>query len=245
MKVKEVAELVGISVRTLHHYDEIGLLIPRKQEMTGYRFYTDDDLEKLQQILFYRELGFSLKKIKEIITSPNFNREEAYTTQLRMLNKKRHQLNQMIATLEKTIQHMKGEITMSNKDKFLGFDFSHNPYEEEARERWGDKAIDESNKRLGEMSQEEKKGLAQDMESIFIELAKIRHLSPEAKEAQATIHEWYQYLSKINDYSLDAFKGLGEMYVADERFTKNIDKFGEGLAKFMCEAMTIYVEKQR
>jgi DNA-binding transcriptional MerR regulator len=241
MKVKAVADLVGISVRTLHHYDEIGLLIPEETTESGYRVYSDENLEALQQILFFRELGFPLKKIKEIIDSPSFERQETLEMQHKMLLEKKNRLNKMIRTIEKTIKHSKGEIEMSNKEKFEGFDFSHNPYEQEAREKWGDKAVDEANEKAKNMtfSDQEK------FNEIYRNLATLRHLSPDSNKAQEGIDEWYHFLNKIGNYSPEAFKGLGQMYVNDERFTKNIDKFGEGLAAFMCEAMSIYADKQK
>ncbi|MBS4179053.1 MerR family transcriptional regulator [Bacillus sp. FJAT-49731] len=245
MKVKEVADLVGVSVRTLHHYDEIGLLIPEETTESGYRIYSEENLETLQQILFFKELGFPLKKIKEIISSPSFDRHEALNLHRKMLVEKRNRLDQMIATVEKTLKHSKGEIQMSNKEKFEGFDFSRNPYEQEARERWGDKAVDKANAKVGKMSKEEKKDLEEAFNSIYRNLAAIRHLSPESEEAQAGIKEWFDFLNNMGDYSLDAFKGLGQMYVDDQRFTKNIDKFGEGLAQFMCETMAAFADKQR
>ena len=142
MKVKEVSQLTGVSVRTLHHYDDIGLLTPDGSTEAGYRLYSDDNLATLQQILFFRELGFSLKKIKELLDSPSFNRQEAFEMQRNMLVEKRKQLDSMIDTIEKTIQQGKGELVMTNEEKFKGFDFSQNPYEQEARERWGDEAVD-------------------------------------------------------------------------------------------------------
>jgi DNA-binding transcriptional MerR regulator len=238
MKVKEVADLVGISVRTLHHYDEIGLLIPNETTESGYRLYSNENLETLQQILFFKELGFPLKKIKEIINSPSFDRQEALELHRKMLLEKRNRLDQMIATIEKTMKHSKGEINMSNEEKFEGFDFSHNPYEQEARERWGDKAVDNANVKFGKSEQDA-------MNSIYRKLASIRHKSPESEEAQTAIKEWYDFLNKIATYSLEAFKGLGQMYVDDKRFTKNIDKFGEGLAKFMCDAMAVYADENK
>lgn len=241
MKVKEVADLVGISVRTLHHYDEIGLLTPEDTTESGYRVYSDENLETLQQILFFKELGFPLKKIKEIIHSPQFDRQEALEMHHKMLLEKRSKLDKMIGTIEKTIQYSKGEIHMSNKEKFEGFDFSHNPYEQEAREKWGDQVVDEANEKAKNMTKFDQ----EKFNEIYRNLAIIRHLSPDSKEAQAGIKEWYVYLNKLGSYSLDAFKGLGQMYVDDKRFTKNIDQFGEGLAKFMCDAMAVYADSNK
>src|SRR5699024_2391481 len=241
MKVKEVADLVGISVRTLHHYDNIGLLTPETTTDSGYRIYSDDNLETLQQILFFRELDFPLKKIKEIIYSPSFNRKEALEMHRRMLLKKRSQLDKMIQTIDKTMQHTKGEINMSNEDKFSGFDISYTPYEQEARERWGDKAVDESNAKM----KENKEAFQNEFNAIYRDLAAIRHEEPDSYVAQKGIKLWYDYLNKIGNYSMDAFEGLGQMYVADERFTKNIDQFGEGLAVFMRDAMAVYAKDNR
>jgi DNA-binding transcriptional MerR regulator len=247
MKVKEVADLVGISVRTLHYYDEIGLLVPEETTESGYRIYSDENLETLQQILFFKELGFPLKEIKEIIRNPSFDRQEALELQRNMLMEKRRRLDQMIATIDKTIKHMKGEIQMSNKEKFEGFDFRHNPYEEEARKRWGDKAVDRANAKVQSMTKEEQEALSQEMKSIYQKLAALRHHSPESEEAQAAIKEWYDFLNNNfnHHYTLDAFKGLGQLYVEDERFTKNIDQFGEGLAKFMRDAMSIFADQNK
>lgn len=245
MKIKEVAELVGISVRTLQYYDKIGLLKPDEKNEAGYRLYTNENLETLQQILFFRELGFPLKKIKEIIQSPSFDREEALNMQRDMLLQRREQLDQMIATIDKTLRHMKGEIEMSNEEKFKGFDFSNNEYEQEARERWGDEAVDHSYKSLNKLSKKEQEQLGEDMNAIFRRLADIKDQQPDSKEAQDAIHEWYQILAKMmgKQCNLEVFKSIGQMYVDDERFTKNIDQFGEGLAQFMSDAMQVYVEQ--
>lgn len=243
LRVKEVAELVGISVRTLHHYDEIGLLVPGEVTASGYRHYSDDNLEMLQQILFFRELGFPLKQIKDIISSPSFDRREALEHHRSMLLEKRSWLDSIIATVEKTIQHVKGEIAMTNKEKFEGFDFSQNPYEQEARERWGNEAVDKSKAIFGKKSKQEQEQMAAEMNAIYSQLAAIRHMPPESEEAQTAIKLWYDMLNRMGSYSLEAFKGLGQMYVDDERFTANIDKFGEGLALFMRDAMACYADR--
>ncbi|GFR39265.1 MerR family transcriptional regulator [Insulibacter thermoxylanivorax] len=244
MHVKEAAELAGISVRTLHYYDEIGLLIPDEVTEAGYRVYSERNLETLQEILFFRELGFSLKQIKEIMSDPAYDRQAALELHRKMLIEKRDRLDQLITTIDKTIQHMKGEIKMTVEEKFQGFDFSRNPYEQEARERWGDQAVDESKAKLGKMSEAEMKALQDEIHAIYSKLAQLRHGSPESEEAQAAIEEWYRALNRFGHYSLEAFKGLGQLYVDDERFTKNIDQFGEGLAAFMRDAMAVYADRR-
>lgn len=239
MKVKEVSDLTGISVRTLHYYDHIGLLTPDSSTEAGYRLYSEDNLAALQQILFFRELGFPLKKIKELLMSPAFNRQEAFELQRNMLIAKRKHLDGMIQTIEKTIQNGKGELAMTKEEKFKGFDFNKNPYEKEARERWGDTAVNKADSIAAQFGTE----LAAEMNEIYRKLAAIRHLPPESAEAQAGIEEWFTFLNKMGTYSLQAFAGLGQMYVDDERFTKTIDQFGEGLAMFMCDAMGVYAKK--
>ncbi|OUS76529.1 MerR family transcriptional regulator [Paenibacillus sp. MY03] len=245
MKVKEVADLTGISVRTLHHYDEIGLLVPDGTTEAGYRDYSERNLELLQQILFFRELGFSLKKIKEIVTSKSFDRLEALERHREMLNEKRSQLEQLLRTVEQTIRHAKGEVTMTNEEKFKGFDFGSNPYEQEARERWGDKAVDESNAKMEKLKQDGKMQAFQDeMNELYRKLASVRHDDPSSEASQEAIGQWFTLLNQMGSYSLEAFKGLGQMYVDDARFTRNIDQFGEGLALFMRDAMAYYSDSR-
>lgn len=242
MKVKELADIVGISVRTLHYYDEIGLLSPEEITESGYRLYSNDNLEMLQQILFFRELGMPLKEIKQMISSSSFDKQDALMKHQKMLLEKRSQLDKLIKTVEKSIKHMKGEIQMTNKEKFEGFDFSQNPYEEEARKLWGDKAVDESKAKVAGMSKDAQKIVSE----IYIKLASIRNDSPKSEEVQEAIKEWYDCLNNnFGTYSLDAFKGLGQMYVNDQRFTKNIDKYGDGLAKFMCDAMGHFADANK
>jgi DNA-binding transcriptional MerR regulator len=241
MRVKEVADLAGISVRTLHHYDEIGLLVPDGVTEAGYRIYSERNLEMLQQILFFRELGFPLKWM--IVTDPNFDRLAALELHRSMLLERRKRLDTMLATLEKTIRHMRGEIEMTVQERFEGFDFSKNPYEEEARKRWGDEAVDRSNAKLRALSAQEVAALQDEMYAIYRKLAALRHTAPDSEKAQAAIGEWYNLLQKFGSYSPEAFRNLGRMYVDDERFTRNIDKFGEGLAAFMRDAMAVYADR--
>ncbi|MDO3411957.1 MerR family transcriptional regulator [Saccharibacillus sp. CPCC 101409] len=245
-KVKEVSKLAGVSVRTLHHYDEIGLLKPAQVGESGYRFYSEEDLERLQQILFFRELGFGLKEIKRMMDSPSFDRIEALELQRRMLEEKLEQTRSMIENIGRTIRHARGEIQMTQKQRFEGMDFTHNPYEQEARERWGDAAVDDANRRLEQRTQtpEMRADLQEEWDRRMNEMAQARHEDPASPRAQKLIGGWYDYLQTFGSYSHEAFAGLGRMYVQDERFTQNIDRCGEGLAAWMSEAMTIFSERK-
>lgn len=245
-KIKEVAELVGVSICTLHHYDQIGLLTPKETTDSGYRLYSEEDLEKLQQILFFRELDFSLKEIKTIINSPSFNRQEALILQRKMLIEKRNKVDKMIETIDKTIKHMMGEIKMSNEERFEGINFRLNQYEQEARMRWGDQPVDEISAKLRDMAIDEQQDLSRNWDVIFNKLVQLRNYSPSSQEVQTTIKEWYDILNKnFGKYSLDAFQGLGQIYIEDERFTQNIDKYSKVLTKFMSEAMEIFSVNQK
>lgn len=245
-QVKEVANLTGITIRTLHYYDEIGLLAPATTE-TGYRLYTNDDIEKLQQILFFKALDFPLKKIKNILERPDFNQLEALHYQKGRLVEKKERLETIIATIDQTIQNVKGERTMTDQEKFKGLDFAQNQYEQEARERFGDEAVNSSTQKLKNLSRNETDALGQSFHTIYRKLANLRLGSPDSEEAQNAIHEWYEFLNKNfgYHYTLEAFQGLGQMYIDDERFTKNIDQYGEGLALFMRDAMTVYADQNK
>lgn len=242
MKVKEVADLVGISVRTLHYYDEIGLLKPEQTTEAGYRKYTKSNIEALQQIMFFRALDVPLKQIKEIIHRPSFNKTEALMLHRSMLLEKRERLDQIIQTLNKTLKYEEGEIEMSDQERFVGFDLRNNPYEQEARERWGEKAVDKSNEKIRFMNNNEQNAWANDVDALYRELAALCKQDPNSKEAQAAIAKWYRYLNRIGDYTPEAFQALGAMYVEDNRFKENIDTFGEGLAVFMRDAMQTYAQ---
>lgn len=242
MKIKELADIAGVSVRTLHHYDKIGLLTPDTNKINGYREYTDEDISRLQQILFFRQLNFKLTQIKEILDSPYYDKTEALQIQKSIILKEQARLNSILKLIDKTIISEKGEMMMTNEEKFEGVDFSHNPYEEEAKEKWGSDAVDKSKQNLKKTGTKEAE---RRFNEIYTELANVRHLEPASEDAQQQIHEWYEFLNEIGDYSPEMFKGLGDMYVEDERFTKNINKFGDGLAQFMQQAMSIYYENHK
>ena len=246
MNVKEVSQLVGVSIRTLHHYDEIGLLKPDQLTAAGYRQYSPQNLQTLQHILFFKELGFSLKHIKEMIQSATFDTFDAFELQRKSLIVKRGQYDKMIATIEHTIAHLKGEKTMSAKEQFAGLQWDHNPYEQEARDKWGNESVDQSNKKLNSFSKEQQQAISEQWEQLYEQLASRIGTAVDSLETQQLTAEWFHMLNNnFGTYSYDAFIGLGQMYVMDERFTKNIDRYGSGLAQYMCEAMEHWGNKMK
>ncbi len=249
MTVKQIADLVGISVRTLHYYDEIHLLNPTKLSKSGYRLYSEADLDKLQQILFFRELDFPLKKIKSIIASPSFDRQESLKMHKQLLIDRKNRTDQMIQTIDQTLRYMRGEITMTNEEKFKGFNFDNLPksYDEEARKKWGDSTVTKANEHIKSWSDKEKDVKTKEMNDIFSTFANLKSQSTESVEVQSNVQKWYDYLnSNIDfDYTLDVFERLGHLYVEDERFKVNIDKFGTGTAQFIKDSIEVYVKNNQ
>jgi DNA-binding transcriptional MerR regulator len=159
-KVKEVAALGGVTVRTLHHYDEIGLLKPESNSPAGYRLYSDQNLQTLQQILFFREIGFDLLEIKHILDRPDFNRKRALESHRELLTAKKQRLQDMINTVDKTLNELKGGAQMEKEDWFEGFDMSpieehKKKYAAEARQKYGDATMDAVEKRTNKYTKED------------------------------------------------------------------------------------------
>ncbi|NLA53128.1 MAG: MerR family transcriptional regulator [Clostridiales bacterium] len=244
MNIKELAKLSGVSVRTLHHYYHIGLLCPKRDPNNTYRKYEQTELDRLQQILLFRGCGFSLFVIGQLLDSPAFDPEDAFLLQRKALQHEQVRLENMLSTLDLSLDALRGKNKMTDKDKFKGFDFSKNPYEKEARELYGDAAVDKSREKMKSLGKQGQDNLQQDMNELFEGLAALRYLAPESSEVQEMMAGMYLY---FNDsfgyhYSPEAFKGLGQMYADDERFTKNIDSFGEGLSEFLKEAMSLFAD---
>ena len=243
--VSETAKLTGVSVRTLHYYDDIGLLKPCRTSDSGYRYYDEEALSKMQQILFYRELDFSLKDIVKIMNSPSYNKEEALAKQKELLTLKRKRLEKLIDLLD---ANLKGDTKMS----FNEFDMSEieehkKKYEKEAQERWGQsEAYAQSHAKTSKYSKEDWKRISERSEGIMQKFAQARNMAADGESAFAIVEEWKNFISEFYyDCTNEILAGLGEMYVLDERFTKNLDKYGEGTAKFMSEAIAAYTKNAR
>jgi DNA-binding transcriptional MerR regulator len=245
--VQKLGRLAGISTRTLRYYDEIGLLKPARVNSSGYRIYGQAEVNKLQQILFYRELGVDLHSIKEIITSPSFNAVEALKEHREKLLDKRKQLDKLIANVEKTIAWQERRIEMTDKEKFEGFkrqmiEENEKKYGKEAREKYGDEAVDKSNQKLMNMTQEEFEKatrLAEEVKAVLAEAFQTGNPAGELAQKAAALHkEWLMYY--WDSYSPEAHAGLAQMYVDDERFRAHYDEQQPGTAEFLRDAIHIY-----
>ncbi|MDZ5254566.1 MerR family transcriptional regulator [Clostridium sp. LIBA-8841] len=246
-KVKEVSEITGVSIRMLHHYDKIGLLRPTAISNAGYRLYDDKDLELIQQILIYRELDFSLKEIKDILNNNNLDLRKLLKLQKQLIIDKRDKLNKIVDTIENTIKNMEGEIIMEKKGMFEGFDIEkHNKlYEDEVEKKYGESdAYNESKKKTSKYSKEDWNNIMEEIDGVYRELAELKDRDVSDEKVQELVHNWRMLITKnFYNCSIEIFSGLADMYIYDERFTKNIDKYGEGFANFLSEAMKYYCNR--
>ncbi|MEK4103274.1 MerR family transcriptional regulator [Paenibacillus sp. FSL R10-2791] len=248
--MQKLAELAGISTRTLRYYDEFGILKPARINSSGYRIYGRNEVDLLQQILFYRELGLSLERIKAIMTEPSFDGAKALREHHDKLLEKRQQLDLLIANVEKTLAQKEGRITMSDTEKFEGFkqklvDDNEKKYGQEIREKYGDDTINQTNQKLKGMTEEQYSAIQQLEEELFETLLQaMEHGDPASVLAQksADLHrEWLSFY--WNSYSKEAHAGVAQLYVDDERFTEYYDKRRPGLAAFLRDAVHVYTGK--
>lgn len=243
--VKTVADLAGLSVRALHHYDEIGLLHPTSVSQAGYRLYSDADLERLQQILFFRELGFGLREIKEMIDSPSFDRRRALAGHRRLLREKRRRLDVLIASVERTIEAVDRGTRLEGKAMFEGFDEKQmEGWREEARERWGKENVDESWRRASKYTKADWSLISAESEAIEAGIAERMDCDPADPEVQSFVDRWFRLINeRYYTCTPEIFRGLGDLYVNDERFKAHYEKRKPGLAEFMRAAMHAYCDR--
>ena len=239
--IGEMAKLCGVSIRTLHHYDREGLLPPGEVDPeTGYRRYGEPEIRRLQQILFWRELDFSLQEIREILSSPDYDAKEALKRQRELLELKRQRLDRLLRLID---DNLKGEQTMA----FEAFDNRElnekkDAYAAEAKEKWGKTARWQAyEEREAGMTAEKYESRDEGMRDIFRAFAAARQGDPAGAEGQALVKRWHDFI-EANYYPCPktVLFGLGQMYVGDERFKENLDAYGEGTAQFMCNAITVY-----
>ncbi|WP_315068273.1 MerR family transcriptional regulator [uncultured Clostridium sp.] len=250
--VQKLGKLAGVSTRTLRYYDEIGILKPARINSSGYRIYGQKEVNTLQQILFYKELGVSLDNIKNILLSPAFDSTTALKEHRENLLAKRKQLDMLIANVDKTIAVTEGRSTMSDNEKFEGFkkqiiDDNEIKYGNEIREKYGNEQVNASYNKFKNMTKEDYdklETLGTNVVKTLKEAFKTHDPSSPLAQKAAELHkEWLSY--SWDNYSKEAHAGLAQMYVDDERFTAYYDKEQPGLAKFLRDAIFIYTGIQK
>jgi len=241
--IKEAAQLSGVSVKTLYHYDKIGLLVPLKSE-NGYRTYSQDDLERLQVILYYKYLGFSLEKIAELLEQETSELLPHLIRQLDYLTRERQHLDTLISTLQKTIQEQKGERKMTIEEKFTGFSYQdHQKYHQEAVEKYGQEVMDQALERQKGREDEATTAFNQVFQAMAQNLQ--AGLPVTATENQEEAAKLLQAIRTYGfDCSIEVFGYIGKGYVYNPEFKENLDKFGQGTAQYTSDVITHYVSTQ-
>lgn len=247
--VHKLSQLAGISERTLRYYDQIGLLKPFKINNSGYRIYGSCEIDKLQQILFYKELGVDLNSIKNIITNPKFDHIASLKEHLSKLENSKINLEVLINNVKNTILSKEGDVIMSDKQKFEGFknkmiEENEEKYGEEIREKYGNDEVNYFNQKVKNMTKEDydkiQKLSLEVNETLKLAFKQGDPTSELAMKACKLHKEWLMYF--WNSYSKEAHKGLAQMYVDDERFKKYYDEIAVGCAEFLRDAINHYVD---
>lgn len=241
--VKQLAELAGITVRTLHHYDRIGLLRPAGRTEKAYRRYGREELLRLQQILFYKELGFPLSEIKAVLEDPLFDLIKALESHKQALSLESERIGQLLQTIDKTISNLKNNTSMKDEEMYEGL----KPEEREARrkevvDRWGADALRESEDRVRKMG---KQGLAKvkaEGEAISKRLAGMMNLHPAERQVQLVIAQHYEHLQQFTPIDKERYRGLGKMYTEDDRFRAHYDVHAQGLADFLYRGIQVFCD---
>ncbi|HET6595520.1 MAG TPA: MerR family transcriptional regulator [Anaerolineales bacterium] len=246
LTVKQLSKLAGVTPRTLHHYDDIGLLKPSSVGENGYRYYGEESLLRLQQILFYRELDIPLEDIKKIMGRRDFDVLGALRSHREALQKQVTRLNRLISTVDNTINHLKGNTIMSDKAYFEGFsEEEQEKYAKEAEEVYGAEGVRESNRKWKAYSAAKKEAIMAEGKAVYTDIIAAMPKGAGSKEAQVIVERWRRHLEYFWTPNLDQLLGLANGYNDDPRFKANFDKMHPQLAEFMREAVTIYVENQR
>ncbi len=241
--VKQLSDLAGVSVRTLHYYDEIGLLKPSSVGENGYRYYADDAVFRLQQILFFRELDFSLMDIQSILDRPDFDVVDALRAHRVALQNRIGRLHDLMETIDHTISHLTGDTPMSKKKLFAGFTPEEEKhYEQEARQMWGDQAVDDSYKRLNGYSTQQKEQIGAEGQAVYTDLVAAIDQDPASPAVQAIIARWHQHLRYFWEPNVEALRGLGDLYNEHPDFARNIGELHPNLPAFMREAINHYCD---
>lgn len=247
---KELSNLVGVSVRTLHHYDKIGLLKPAIRTEANYRLYGINEVHILKQIIFYKNLELSLIEIKDILLNQSLDLIESLEYQKKVLESKKKGISVMIKSIDKTLLNLKGKKMISEKELYDGFPDKEKNFRKEAIQKYGKNTIDRAENYLKKLSKDELEKLREEQKEIFKNLFDISSNNPESESVQMEIARHYKNIRKFwgTDGSVDPqwreYKGLGKLYIEDERFTLIEGKVQQNFAIFLSKAMSYFAETQ-
>lgn len=244
--VKQLSKMAGVTPRALHHYDDIGLLKPSRVGDNGYRYYGEDAVLRLQQILFYRELDISLDDIKKIMGRRDFDVMAALQSHKEALSKQAARINRLIQTVDNTINHLKGNKTMSDEKLFEGFsEAEQEKYAQEAEQLYDPETVRESNRKWKAYSAAKKEAILADGKAIYKDMIAVIPKGANNAEAQAIVERWRKHMDYFWTPNLEQLLGLANGYNDDPRFKANFDKMDPRLAEFMRDAVKVYVESRK
>lgn len=249
--INRLSKMAGVTTRTLRYYDQIGLLPPLRMSASGYRIYGKKEVDRLQQILFYRQMGMELSQIVKMMDDPKFDTQRALEEHLLHLQAQRETVETLIATAQKTLDALKGGIDMDDHQKFEGFiqekiEQNERTYGKEIREKYGDEQVERSNALFKSMTEEKYKAFEALRENLNEALCKAMVLgdtdTPEAEKVAQLHKEWLGYT--LPQYSAQMHRGLVDMYMADERFAAYYEKVAPGATKFLHDAVYHWVREE-
>ena len=244
--VKQLSKLAGVTPRTLHHYDQIGLLKPTRVGENGYRYYGEDALLRLQQILLYRELDLPLDDIKKIVGRRDFDVLGALQSHKEALQKQVTRLNRLLVTVDNTIQHLKGEKPMSNQGLFEGFsEEQQEKYALEAEQMYDPETVRASNRKWKSYSAAKKESIMAEGNVIYTDMIAAMPKGAASPAVQTIVERWRKHMDYFWTPKLEQLLPLAEGYVDDPRFKANFDKMNPALAEFMRDAVTVYVKARK
>ena len=244
--VKQLSKLAGVTPRTLHHYDEIGLLKPSRVGDNGYRYYGEDAVLCLQQILFYRELDIPLDDIKKIMGRRDYDVMGALQSHKEALSKQAARINRLIQTVDNTINHLKGNKTMSDEKLFEGFsEEQQEKYAQEAEKMYDPETVRESNRKWKAYSAAKKEAILAESSAIYKDMISVMSKGANSAEAQAIVERWRKHMDYFWTPNLEQLLGIANGYTEDPRFKANFDKMDPRLAEFMRDAVKVYVDGKK
>lgn len=248
--ISQLANMAGVSVRTLHHYDHVGLLRPSMRTEAGYRLYDEPDLLRLQQILFFKELDLPLEEIRQILDDPQFDLIQALAQHRELLHRRMERLQSLLRTIDRTIQRLTKEDAdmpdheLTDEELYEGFDRETvERWNREAREMYDPEIMAESNRKVRKMTKQQWQAVKDEGHAITQSLAALADRAPDDPDVQAWIERHHAWIENFYRCGADIYRGLADLYTQHPEFRATYDKYGQDLADFIAAAMRVYADR--